>query len=153
MGKRVDFAVPEGSEPEPCRFCRAPIIFAPVGARRIPHPLDVRSTCNGRAESHFAHCPKAREARKRPSGPAHCQVAGCARELPPQRFFCPKCWGEVPESLRDACLHERELHGRSRYLLELVRQAAQIVEQKRRPAKARQAVLFADPGSPGDPEA
>ena len=65
--KRVDFPLPKGDRGT-CRSCGALIAWYvhPTSGKNMP--LDVATTKDGRAESHYAHCPDAATfRRKRPS--------------------------------------------------------------------------------------
>ncbi|MEM8712033.1 MAG: hypothetical protein AAGG01_13875 [Planctomycetota bacterium] len=72
--RRVDFIVPASADRATCRSCGARVAWVLTkrrkDGRRTRMPLDVSTvhrTPEGveRAESHFAHCPDAREHRRR----------------------------------------------------------------------------------------
>lgn len=67
--KRQDFEVPQGSIPEPCKACGAPLVFVlhPRTLNRMPlsmRTLEIREG-KGFAESHFSDCPKPGRFRRR----------------------------------------------------------------------------------------
>lgn len=79
MSGRVDFEVPKKATPSACRYCGAAIVWLQTGehpdGRPRRMPLDVGSVVTDltgipRAESHFAHCPHAAEARAASRGRA-----------------------------------------------------------------------------------
>jgi len=59
----LTFAIPEGTEPVPCRSCKALIYF-------IPRPKDPakKMPVNADGVSHFATCPEAAKFRSRGQG-------------------------------------------------------------------------------------
>lgn len=154
MSERVEFEIPPGTNVGECRFCRA--LIAWVRPKDSIMPLDVNSARRvevspGRfrryAESHFAHCPGAEQARKE-SPKALCRVPGCDTAIPKARHFCPACWARVPRSVRGLLRENASRFGKThKRTLETLRHACQLSEQKRREEEDPAHGMLFDPGA------
>lgn len=60
---RIDFPLPAEYTVAKCHSCKQRIVWIQTGTGKAM-PLDLRSQIDGRCESHFAHCPNARQHRR-----------------------------------------------------------------------------------------
>lgn len=157
MAERVDFAIPPRADQGKCRHCKAEIVWVP--GKKGMMPLDMGSAVlvtlasgelEKRAESHFAHCPKASLARKT-APKALCMVADCGKSIPRDRHFCPRCWALVPRSVRRLLNSYRDRYGlKSQHTRSVLRQACQLAKAGRAGGGRKAPGLFGSEEAAGE---